>query len=173
MTLLEMWKKSSKVGDKVKEKIQDWGNMILRAAVILLVLFYFCWPVRLEGSSMEPTMQEGDLVLTSRFMTMTGGYEKGDVVLFRYFEDGDTRTVVKRIIATAGDEIEILPEGVMLNGSLLEEAYTIGETYGLVDMKIPEDTVFLMGDNREESYDSRNMGVIAEKDLQGKVLFAH
>ena len=155
----------------MKEKIQDWGNVILRAAVILLLLFYFCWPVRIEGSSMEPTMQEGDLVLISRFLTMTGSYEKGDIVLFRYFEDGDTRTVVKRIIATAGDEIEILPEGVMLNGNLLEEAYTKGQTHGLVDMKIPEDTVFLMGDNREESYDSRNMGVIAEKDLQGKVLF--
>lgn len=160
-----------KVGDKVKEKLQDWGNVILRAAVILLILFYFCWPVRLEGTSMEPTMQEGDLVLTSRFSAMTGGYEKGDIVLFRYFEEGGSRTVIKRIIATAGDEIEILPEGVMLNGTLLEESYARGETHGLVDMKIPENMVFVMGDNREESYDSRNMGVIAEKDLQGKILF--
>ena len=155
----------------MREKLQDWGNVILQAALILLVLFYFCWPVRLIGDSMEPTMQEGDLVVMSRFAAMTGSYEKGDVVLFRYFADGDSQTVVKRIIATAGDEIEILPEGVMLNGSLLEESYAVGQTYGLVDMKIPEDTVFLMGDNREESFDSRNMGVIAEKDLQGKVLF--
>ena len=157
----------------MKEKLQDWGNVILRAAVILLVLFYFCWPVRLEGTSMEPTLQEGDLVLTSRFLAMTGGYEKGDIVLFRYFAEDGSHTVIKRIIATAGDEIEIMPEGVMLNGVLLEEAYTAGNTYGLVDMKIPEETVFVMGDNREESYDSRNMGVIAEDDLQGKVLFSH
>ena len=155
----------------MKEKLQDWGNVILRAAVILLVLFYFCWPVRLEGTSMEPTMQEGDLVFSSRFLAMTGSYEKGDIVLFRYFEEGGSRVVIKRIIATAGDEIEILPEGVMLNGALLEESYVKGHTYGLVDMKIPEDTVFVMGDNREESFDSRNMGVIAEKDLQGKILF--
>lgn len=171
MTVLEIQKEIAKGWDRVNEKLKDWGNVILRAAVILLVLFYFCWPVRLEGSSMEPTMQEGDVVLTSRFSAITGGYEKGDVVLFRYFENGGSRTVVKRIIATAGDEIEILPEGVMLNGNLLEEAYTMGKTYGVVDMKVPEHTVFLMGDNREESYDSRNMGVIAEKDLQGKVLF--
>ena len=155
----------------MKEKLQDWGNVILRAAVILLVLFYFCWPVRLEGTSMEPTMQEGDLVFTSRFLAMTGSYEKGDIVLFRYFEEDGSRVVIKRIIATAGDEIEILPDGVMLNGTLLEEPYTVGNTYGLVNMKIPEDTVFVMGDNREESFDSRNMGVIAEKDLQGKILF--
>ena len=166
-----MWKKALKVGDKMKEKLQEWGNVIVRAAVILLVLFYFCWPVRLEGTSMEPAMQEGDLVLMNRFSAITGSYEKGDIVLFRYFEEGKKRTVIKRIIATAGDEIEILPEGVMLNGSLLEEPYTVGNTYGLVDMKIPEATVFVMGDNREESFDSRNMGVIAEKDLQGKIVF--
>lgn len=155
----------------MKEKLQDWGNVILRAALILLVLFYFCWPVRLEGTSMEPTMQEGDLVFMSRFLAMTGSYEKGDIVLFRYFEEDGSRVVIKRIIATAGDEIEILPDGVMLNGTLLEEPYTVGNTYGLVNMKIPEDTVFVMGDNREESFDSRNMGVIAEKDLQGKIVF--
>ena len=155
----------------MKEKLLDWGNVILRAAVILLILFYFCWPVRIEGTSMEPAMQEGDLVFTSRFSAMTGGYEKGDIVLFRYFEEGGSRMVIKRIIATAGDEIEILPEGVRLNGSLLEEPYTTGQTHGLVDMRVPENTIFVMGDNREESFDSRNMGVIAEKDLQGKILF--
>lgn len=169
--MLEIRKEIAKGWDEVKGNWIDWGNVILRAAVILLALFYFCWPVRLEGRSMEPTMQEGDLVLTSRFFVMTGGYEKGDIVLFRYFEDGSSRTVIKRIIATEGDEIEILPEGVMLNGMLLEETYAAGQTYGVVDMKIPKDTVFVMGDNREESYDSRNMGVIAEKDLQGKILF--
>ena len=70
-----------------------------------------------------------------------------------------------------GDRLEIVPEGVMVNGVLLDEPYAMGPTEGVADLVIPPDTVFVLGDHRTESFDSRNMGVIAEKDLKGKVLF--
>ena len=91
--------------------------------------------------------------------------------MFHYYDAEGDKTVVKRIIATEGDEIRILEEGVEVNGEILEEAYVEGVTNGLVDMTVPEDTVFVMGDNRETSFDSRNMGAIPCKDLKGKVFF--
>ena len=151
--------------------LQEWGNAILRAAVIIVVLFFFCWPMRLMGSSMEPTMGDGEIVLMNRFAAMQGHYEKGDIVMFHYFDAEGDKTVIKRIIATEGDTIRILDEGVEVNGEILEEAYAYGETTGLVDMTVPKDTVFVMGDNRGTSFDSRNMGAIPCGDLKGKVFF--
>lgn len=162
--------KKSKVGIDLNKHVIEWGNAILRAAVIILILFFFCWPMRLMGSSMEPTMRDGEVVLMNRFAAMQGHYEKGDIVMFHYFDNG-SRTVVKRIIATEGDTIRILDEGVEVNGEILEENYTSGRTDGLVDMTVPRGTVFVMGDNRESSFDSRNMGAIPCDDLKGKVFF--
>ncbi len=154
----------------LKKQLEEWGIAILWAAVILVVLFFFCWPVRLEGSSMEPSMGDGDIVLMNRFAAMQGEYEKGDIVLFRYFDEMGEHTVVKRIIAMEGDTIRILPNGIEVNGKTLEESCVIGKTEGLVDMVVPQNMVFLLGDNRQTSYDSRNMGAISCDDLQGKVI---
>lgn len=151
--------------------LQEWGNAILRAAVIIMVLFFFCWPMRLMGSSMETTMGDGEIVLMNRFSAMQGHYEKGDIVMFHYYDTDGDKTVVKRIIATEGDTIRILKEGVEVNGVLLEEDYASGKTNGLVDMTVPKGTVFVLGDNREASFDSRNMGAISCENLKGKVFF--
>ena len=163
--------KKSKVGIVLNQQIQEWGAAILRAAIIIVVLFFFCWPMRLMGSSMEPTMGDGEIVLMNRFAALRGQYEKGDIVTFRYFDAEGDKTVVKRIIATEGDTIRILEEGVEVNGEIIREDYSSGRTDGLVDMTVPEGTVFVMGDNREASFDSRNMGAIPCEDLKGKVFF--
>lgn len=116
-------------------------------------------------------MGDGEIVLMNRLAAIWGNYEKGDIVMFHYFDGDGSRTVVKRIIATEGDTIRILEDGVEVNGELLQEEYVDGATEGLVDLTVPEDTVFVMGDNRPSSYDSRNMGVISCEDLKGKVFF--
>ena len=92
-------------------------------------------------------------------------------MVFDYTDEDGQRQVIKRVIAVEGDRLEIVPEGVMVNGVLLDEPYAMGPTEGVADLVIPPDTVFVLGDHRTESFDSRNMGVIAEKDLKGKVLF--
>lgn len=155
----------------MKKHLEEWGSAILQAAVIIVLLFFFCWPMRLMGSSMEPTMGDGELVLMNRFAAMRGDYEKGDIVMFHYFDADGDKTVVKRIIATEGDKIRIVEDGVEVNGELIEEDYAEGKTDGLVDMTVPANTVFVLGDNRQTSFDSRNMGAIPCEDLKGKVFF--
>ena len=163
--------KKSKGEIDLNKHLMEWGNAILRAAVIILVLFFFAWPMRLMGSSMEPTMGDGEIVLMNRFAAMQGHYETGDIVMFHYYDAEGDKTVVKRIIATEGDAIRILEDGVEVNGTIIDEPYASGETKGLVDMTVPKDMVFVMGDNRETSFDSRNMGAIPCDDLKGKVFF--
>jgi len=154
------------------EALKDWGNVILRAAVILIILFFFFWPVKLEGSSMDPTLNDGDIVCMSRFSAKMGMYEKGDIVVFRYNDKDSEKTVLKRVIATEGDHIRLLEDGsVEVNGKVLQEDYIDSLTNGIVDMTIPPGTVFVLGDNRDLSFDSRHMGVISCDDLQGKVIF--
>ena len=163
----------NKVGIDLNKHLQEWGNAILRAAIIILILFFFCWPMRLMGSSMEPTMGDGEIVLMNRFAAMQGHYEKGDIVMFHYFDAEGDKTVVKRIIATEGDTIRILEDGVEVNGTIIEERYTDGRTDGLVDMTVPKDTVFVMGDNRNRSDDSRNsaLGTVDTRYIIGRVVF--
>lgn len=156
----------------MNEVLKDWGNVILRATIILLILFFFLWPVRLEGSSMDPTLNDGDIVCMSRFFVQMGWYGKGDIIVFQYNEDGKEKTVLKRILAVEGDHIRLLQDGsVEINGEVLQENYINEPTNGIVDMTIPKDTVFVLGDNRDLSYDSRQMGVICCDDLTGKVVF--
>ncbi|KXL52088.1 signal peptidase I U [Anaerotignum neopropionicum] len=155
----------------MNEILKDWGSVILRSAIILVVLFFFFWPVKLEGSSMEPTLNDGDIICMSRFFVQMGWYEKGDIVVFQYIEQGKEKVVLKRILATEGDHIRLLADGsVEINGDVLQENYVEGPTNGIVDMTIPKSTVFVMGDNRSTSFDSRNMGVISCDDLTGKVV---
>ena len=115
--------------------LQEWGKAILQAAVIIVILFFFCWPMRISGSSMESTMKDGEIVLMSRFATMQEKYETGDIVMFHYYDADGGKTVVKRIIATEGDHIRILADGgVEVNGARLQEEYVHGRTDGLVDI---------------------------------------
>lgn len=153
--------------------MEEWGKVLLRAAVILLALYYFCWPVRLSGNSMEPSFADGDIVLMSRAMALAGRYERGDIVIFRYEDMGEEMTLVKRVTALPGEHIRILAEGkgVEIDGTPLPEPYTQGWTDGIADITIPEKSLFLMGDNRETSYDSRNIGPVSQNDIKGKAFF--
>lgn len=118
---------------------------------------------------MYPTLNNKDRVVISRFSAISGIYERGDLVVFdadNYKED-----MVKRVIAFGGEHLEIRDGKIYINDEELEEDYIFGYTDGEVSMEIPEDTVFVMGDNRTESVDSRVFGPVDSEDIYGKVIF--
>jgi signal peptidase I len=139
-------------------------------AVMILTSFIFRHSI-VEGSSMQNTLQSGEhLIISDVFYTP----KRGDVIVCEDYSTGIRKPIVKRVIAVGGDEIRITRDGnVYVNGELLVEDYVFldGEPfYPSLKMTVPEGTIYVMGDHRNASTDSRQVGVIDEDTVLGKVL---
>jgi len=152
-------------------RMKEWVLALIEALIILLILYLLLWPVKIQGNSMEPNFSENDHIFICRAMTTGGFYEKGNVVVFKYPFDGENKRLIKRVIATDGDHVQISNGIVFVNDRPLSEQYTQGVTYDNINMTIPKNTIFVLGDNREHSTDSRDFGVIPKEQLEGKLLF--
>jgi signal peptidase I len=146
------------------------GTLITVAAIAVLVATLLLPVLQIYGSSMAPTLADGEIVLTLK----TSEFETGDVVAFYY----NNKILVKRVIAKAGDWVNITPEGdVYVNDQLLDEPYLDEKAFGDCNIElpyqVPESRVFVMGDHRSISGDSRNtaVGCVAEEQIVGKLIF--
>lgn len=167
------------------KELRDWAFSILIAVVVALVVRNYVFTlVKVQGQSMEPTLQHEDRLYVNRFFYTP---EKGDVIIF-VPETDPQHPYVKRVIATEGDSlyIDIDTGDVYVNGVLLNEPYIkekslrIGaylQELMLTDYSkdnpiiIKEDHVFVMGDNRNNSKDSRDLGQIPEDEIMGNAVF--
>lgn len=145
-------------------------TLITVAAVAVLVATILMPVLQIYGSSMAPTLTDGEIVLSIK----TSKFESGDVVAFYY----NNKILVKRVIAQAGDWVDISPDGaVYINDELLDEPYlqekALGDCNIQLPYQVPESRVFVMGDRRSVSVDSRNtaVGCVAEEQLVGKLVF--
>ncbi len=178
-------KKASKGGGPLKELL-DWVVAIVIAVVVaLIVRNYVLTLVKVQGQSMEPTLQNADRLYVNRLFYEP---EKGDVVIF-VSESDPNHPYVKRVIATAGDTvyIDFSTGDVFVNGRLIEENYIKEKTYLMGSyiheqiengtyspenpIKIEEGYIFVMGDNRNNSKDSRELGPIPIDEVLGGAVF--
>ena len=162
-----------------REKYKNRYGMVLRstiytlitvAAVAILVATLWMPVLQIYGSSMNETLQDGDIVLSVKDSRM----DSGDIVAFYY----NNKILVKRVIAQAGDWVNIDAEGnVYVNDLALEEPYISNKALGECDIdlpyQVPENRIFVMGDHREVSVDSRTttVGCVAEEQIVGKLVF--
>ncbi|MBQ7477200.1 MAG: signal peptidase I [Selenomonadaceae bacterium] len=159
---------------------KDWGNELkewiisITAAVVLAILIrtFIVELYIVEGPSMKPTLQDAERLVVNKFIYRLREPEKGEVLIFRYPRD-PSRDFVKRVIATAGDTIEIKEGRVYVNDQLQREDYILEKTrteYSKVT--IPDGTVFVMGDNRNNSEDSRfsDVGFVPLNLIKGKAV---
>ena len=144
--------------------------LIVVAAVAALVATLVLPVLQIAGTSMEPSLMDGDIVL----LVKTDRLENGDLCAFYY----SNKILIKRIIAIPGDYIWMNPDGtVFLNGEALDEPYVTEKALGECDVdfpyQVPENNYFVMGDKRETSIDSRSsvIGCIQEDQMVGKILF--
>ena len=155
--------------------ILEWYEALISAALVLVLIFSFFFRIiQVDGSSMVPTLVNGD-----KLIVWGAGYtpQRGDVVIVDSYTSYG-KPLVKRVIAKGGDTISIDYDSgvVMVNGEVLQEDYIAEPTYLGYDVQfpytVPEGTVFVMGDNRNQSLDSRStyVGCIDERDILGRVL---
>lgn len=145
-------------------------SLITVAAVAVLVATLWLPVLQIYGSSMTPTLENGNIVVSIKAKK----FETGDVIAFYY----NNKILVKRVIALPGDIVDITDEGnVSVNGTLLDEPYVTDPSLGDCNIKlpyqVPESRLFVMGDHRSVSIDSRNstVGCIAEEQIVGKLVF--
>lgn len=150
----------------------DFAELFIFAlvAVLLFTTFFFRHSV-VDGTSMENTLEDGEhLIISNLFYTP----QRGDIIVCEDYSTNLRKPIVKRVIAIAGDHITVTPTGkVTLNGEELSEdyVYTNGPVYeNAVDLTVPEGEIFVMGDHRNMSTDSRELGTIDEDSVIGRVL---
>lgn len=169
-------------GDNMEETVKSKKKVLLeylRVIVITLIvtygILYFVQISRVYGTSMLPTFHEGNIVLVDKVFYKRGEPERNDIVVVDYRDADQNETfIIKRVIGIGGDHIEIKDNELYLNGELLEEDYINGAMTNNEDMvvDVPEGKVFVMGDNRNNSLDSRKLGYFDfDEDVIGRVFF--
>ena len=143
--------------------------LVTVAAAAILVATLWLPVLKIYGSSMTPTLNDGQIVLSWK----TGKLESGQVVAFYY----NNKILVKRVIAHSGDWVNMDHEGnVYVNGNLLEEPYLVEKALGECDIEfpyqVPETHIFVMGDHRSTSIDSRStaVGCVSEEQVVGRLI---
>ena len=172
-----MGKKEVNQTQSVKNSIIEWVKVFGLAIVLAFVITLFIKPTLGSGDSMLPTLHENAYLIINKIGYKIGEPKNGDVIVFKSDlekNDGTTKDLVKRIIGVAGDKVVIKDGKVYLNDKLLDETYLSEgmDTTGDVDIVVPEGKLFVLGDNREVSLDSRyeQVGLVDVNDVEGKVL---
>ncbi len=176
-----------------KSKAREYAESLVIAAIIaLLVRGFVVQAFRIPSGSMEPTLLVGDHLLVNRLSYVMklpftdtvlldlGSPERGDVVVFRYPQDR-SKDFIKRVIGIGGDTVEIRNKVVYVNGRQVKDshahfeestvtpaAFSPRDNFGPIT--VPKDSYFVMGDNRDRSYDSRFWGFVKRDDLVGRAL---
>ncbi len=144
--------------------------LVIAAAAAILVAVLFMPVLRIYGSSMTPELMAGDIVCAIK----GSEFERGDVVAFYY----NNKILVKRVIATSGEWVDIDTDGIVsVDGETLDEPYVEEAALGECDIQlpyqVPDGRVFVMGDHRSVSLDSRSsaIGCISEEQIVGRLVF--
>lgn len=167
-------KKEQPIKSDLTKEILSWIKAGILTLIIYLFINFFIFTARVDGPSMLPTFTHGDLIFVSRIAyTLPEGLpEYNDIVIFSNEIRG--YEIIKRVIGLPGDHIEIKDNQVYRNGSLLQETYLDESiiTEGNIDEIIQEGHIFVLGDNRQNSADSRisDIGQVSMDDVKGRVL---
>lgn len=167
--------------EKEKNELWEWTKALLIAFAIAAFIRYFLFtPIVVDGDSMMPTLENGDRMIVNKFSYKIGEPERFDIVVFHAPEQKD---YIKRVIGLPGDFVEYKDDQLYINGEAIDEPYldaykaqisegNLTGDFSLNDIDpsldvIPEGYVFVMGDNRRFSKDSRHIGIVDQKEIIG------
>jgi signal peptidase I len=159
--------------DMKKKRISFLTSFIISvviAALLVVIFNHFFTFIRVSGESMTPTFKNGQHLIIKKYDVKS--LKNGDIIVFSSSATENNR-YIKRVIAKGGDTIKIDGCDVYVNNELLTETYTneYSQEYFIGELTIPENYCFVMGDNRDASYDSRMIGLVSYDDIEGIALF--
>lgn len=170
--------------EKKKEKIKSFFEFslyfFLAIALTYFILSFVAQRTSVKGSSMYPTLKDGDQLLVEKISYRFGEIERFDIVVFDYQEKRNEKPVhyIKRVIAMPGETVRIEDGQIYINDERLEESYgyyiddMVMEGYDAeLGITVGADEYFVLGDNRNASLDSRKIGCISKKDIVGQAVF--
>jgi signal peptidase I len=150
-------------------------DLLVSVASSVLIITFLYQPVRVEGTSMLPRLEDRDRLFINKFVYRISAIERGDVVVFHYPRDPE-KSYIKRVIAVPGDRLSIDRGVVWLNGvrqieNYVPEEYRDNRSYA--ELVVPEGCYFMMGDHRSISSDSREFGPVERELIYGKAVFVY
>jgi len=150
-------------------------DLLFSAAASVLIITFLYQPVRVEGTSMLPRLEDRDRLFINKFVYHIASIERGDVVVFHYPRDPD-KSYIKRVIGLPGDRLRIDHGVLWLNGRRLMERY-VPDNYrdnrSVAEIVVPAESYYMMGDHRSISSDSRDFGPVERSLIYGKAVFVY
>jgi signal peptidase I len=161
---------------RVKASFGVWiRDLIISLAISAFIIVFLYQPVKVEGTSMMPSLEDQERIFVNKFVYRLEPIERGDIVVFRYPRD-PSKSYIKRVIGVAGDHIRIDSGQVYVNGQPLDEDYVppvYADTRSYPDTVVPPDSYFVLGDHRSMSNDSRDFGPVNQSYIYGKAVFGY
>jgi signal peptidase I len=156
--------------------VASWlRDVIISLAVSAFFIVFLYQPVKVEGTSMMPTLQDQERVFINKFVYKLEPIERGDVIVFRYPRD-PSKSYIKRVIAVAGDRVHIDAGVVYVDGRRMSEDYVprmYEDVRSYPETIVPPHSYFVLGDHRNLSNDSRDFGTVDEDFIYGKAVFGY
>ena len=158
----------------IRELLIDTFKLVIVVFIILFLMIYVVSVTQVVGSSMIPNLHDGDVLILSKANYRIFDVKRGDIISLDY---EDTKYLIKRVIGLPGDDVDIIDNQLYINGEVYKEDY-LDEGLNYADFSlqdlgyatIPEDYYLVLGDNREDSIDSREIGLISKDEINGKIV---
>jgi signal peptidase I len=152
-------------------------DLVVSVVLAILVILFLYQPVKVEGTSMMPSLIDQERIFINKFVYRFGidDIQRGDLVVF-WFPQDPSKSYIKRVIGLPGDTIEVDNGDVIVNGQVLREDYVRDEYRDRMSMsqyKVHEDEYFVLGDHRSSSNDSRAWGGVPRTHIYGKAVFVY
>jgi signal peptidase I len=150
-------------------------DLIISLAISAFIIIFLYQPVKVEGTSMMPSLEDQERIFVNKFVYRLEPIERGDIVVFRYPRD-PSKSYIKRVIGMAGDKIRIDGGQVYVNGQALDESYVpleYTDSRSYPETVVPAESYFVLGDHRSMSNDSRDFGSVNQSFIYGKAVFGY